>query len=193
MNSAPPPSSFDRNTEFYEENRWQKLKRRVFEEPLIPLGCGLTVWALYEATQSMKKGDHNRTNAMFRRRIYAQGFTILAMLAGSIYWSGDRTKRKEYKDLIATKNAKDRHEAWLRELEARDQEDREFEEKMALRARMVRGRAAEEAGASQEERRAIEQQQAGTMGEIRSVLEECERRREGRIAAAARALWQSRQ
>ena len=49
INTAPPPSSFDDNTEFYEESRWAKLKRKLFEEPLIPLGCGLTCWALYEA------------------------------------------------------------------------------------------------------------------------------------------------
>ncbi len=49
INPAPPPSSFDDNTEFYEEARWQKLQRRLKEEPLIPLGCLLTCWALFEA------------------------------------------------------------------------------------------------------------------------------------------------
>lgn len=49
INTAPPPSSFDDNNEFYEESRWQKLRRRLIEEPLIPLGCALTCWALYEA------------------------------------------------------------------------------------------------------------------------------------------------
>lgn len=49
INTAPPPSSFDNDTEFYEESRWQKLRRRLLEEPLIPLGCALTCWALYEA------------------------------------------------------------------------------------------------------------------------------------------------
>ena len=34
---------------FYEESRWQKLRRKIVEEPLIPLGCALTCWALYEA------------------------------------------------------------------------------------------------------------------------------------------------
>lgn len=49
INTAPPPSSFDNNDEFYEESRWVKLQRRVKEEPLIPLGCALTCWALIEA------------------------------------------------------------------------------------------------------------------------------------------------
>jgi hypothetical protein len=49
INTAPPPSSFDDDVEFYQESRWGKLKRRLKEEPLIPLGCALTCWALYEA------------------------------------------------------------------------------------------------------------------------------------------------
>jgi hypothetical protein len=49
INTAPPPSSFDGNEDFYEESRWGKFKRKVVQEPLIPLGCALTVWALYEA------------------------------------------------------------------------------------------------------------------------------------------------
>ena len=60
----------------------QKLTRRLREEPLIPLGCLLTCWALLGASRAMKAGDHNTTNRMFRRRIYAQGFTIAAMAAG---------------------------------------------------------------------------------------------------------------
>ena len=47
--AAPPPSSFDNDADFYEESRWQKLRRKIVEEPLIPLGCALTCWALYEA------------------------------------------------------------------------------------------------------------------------------------------------
>lgn len=49
INTAPPPSSFDNDVDFYEESRWQKLRRKIVEEPLIPLGCALTCWALYEA------------------------------------------------------------------------------------------------------------------------------------------------
>lgn len=49
INTAPPPSSFDDNADFYSESRGQKLLRRLKEEPLIPLGCALTTWALWEA------------------------------------------------------------------------------------------------------------------------------------------------
>lgn len=60
---------------------------------------------------------------MFRRRIYAQGFTILAMLGGSFYWESDRVKRQKYDQLSEEKRKQERREAWLRELEARDKEE----------------------------------------------------------------------
>jgi len=62
---------------------------------------------------------------MFRRRIYAQGFTILAMLAGSAYWETDRKRRKEFEGLTEEKKKKEKHDAWIRELEARDEENKE--------------------------------------------------------------------
>lgn len=44
----------DVHSDFFEESRVQKIKRRLIEEPLIPLGCALTVWALLEATKSIR-------------------------------------------------------------------------------------------------------------------------------------------
>ena len=67
---------------------------------------------------------------MFRNRIYAQGFTLLAMLAGSTYYQQDRAKRKEFEGVVAEKKAKEKNEAWIRELEARDREDKEWRVRM---------------------------------------------------------------
>ena len=63
---------------------------------------------------------------MFRARIYAQGFTLVAMVVGSMYWKTDRQKRKEFDEMVAERKAKEKNEAWIRELEARDQEEREI-------------------------------------------------------------------
>ncbi|MCJ1230716.1 Respiratory supercomplex factor 1, mitochondrial [Toensbergia leucococca] len=131
--NSPLPSSFDGDTDFYEENRMQKLWRRLKEEPLIPIGCALTCYALLNATRSIRAGDHARTNRMFRARIYAQGFTLVAMVAGSMYYQTDRTKRKEFNDLVAARKAREKNEAWIRELEARDQEDRDWRVRMGVR------------------------------------------------------------
>ncbi|ORY09205.1 mitochondrial hypoxia responsive domain-containing protein [Clohesyomyces aquaticus] len=132
-NSAPMPSSFDENLDFYNESRSQKIWRRFREEPLIPLGCGLTVWAIVGATRSMRKGDHKTTNLYFRRRLYAQAFTIAMLVAGNSYWQKDRVKRKEYDKLVAERDRMDKRERWLKELEARDEEDKAFKERVKTR------------------------------------------------------------
>ena len=145
-------------------------------------------------TRSIKSGDKYRTNRMFRRRIYAQGFTILAMVAGSAYYEGDRSKRKEFEGAIAEKQKKERHESWLRELEARDEEEQELR---ALRNKLMKARTAEKQEFTQEERRILEERQrrdngqSGGWGSIKSALEENERRRTG-ILGAAMELWQRR-
>ncbi|ATZ45200.1 Bcrcf1 [Botrytis cinerea B05.10] len=144
-NSTPLPSSFDGDTDFYEENRWQKLTRRLKEEPLIPLGCILTSLALVGASRSIRAGDHNRTQRMFRARIYAQGFTLLAMVAGSMYWDSDRKKRKEFEGVLAETKAKEKNEAWIRELEARDEEEKEMRRARDERRRRAEGRPAPKA------------------------------------------------
>lgn len=138
----------------------------------------------------MKAGDHYRTNRMFRRRIYAQGFTLVAMVAGSAYWSGDRAKRKEFDGLVDEKKKKEKHEAWIKELEIRDQEDKDFS---ALRKRMVQGRGAEEKGLDEARARAVEQSIRGDgIGGLRSALEPAESRNQPGVFAAAMRLWESR-
>ena len=136
------PSSFDSNPDFHEENRWAKLSRKLKEEPLIPIGCVATCYALYQASKSIRQGDHHQTNRMFRARIYAQGFTLVALVAGSIFYKDERMQRKKFEKSIEEKKASEQREKWLRELEARDKEDQEW------RARFegVKGRVAEVTG-----------------------------------------------
>jgi hypothetical protein len=111
----------------------EKIWRRLREEPLIPLGCGLTVWAIVGATRSMRKGDHKMTNLYFRRRLYAQAFTIAVLVAGNMYWQKDRVKRKEYEKMVAEKQAMEKRERWLKELEQRDEEEKAWKERMQKR------------------------------------------------------------
>jgi len=83
----------------------------------------------------MRRNDHQRANIMFRRRIYAQFFTIAAIVAGSAYWSKDREKRKELERVENERKAAERKEKWLAELDARDAEDREMRERVKDRRR----------------------------------------------------------
>lgn len=109
------------------------MGRRLKEEPLIPFGLGLTVYALFGATRSIRRGNKTQTNMYFRARVYAQAFTLLCLCVGSVYWKEDRDKRKHYSGLLAEKRAQEKKDAWIRELEARDREDSEEREKKERR------------------------------------------------------------
>lgn len=43
-----------------------------------------------------------------------------------MYWDSDRKKRKEFDAVLAEQKAKEKNEAWIRELEARDEEEKAF-------------------------------------------------------------------
>ena len=124
-----PPSSFPSDLHM-PETTTQRIFRRLREEPLIPLGMGLTVAALAGAARAIRARDHARVNIMFRRRIYAQGFTLLALVAGSFYLQKDRESRKEVERLQKEKEDVVRRESWLSELEAREEEDRAAKERV---------------------------------------------------------------
>lgn len=118
------------------------------------------------------------------------------MLAGYIYWEGDRSKRRQYDGLVGEKKKKEKHEAWLRELEARDQEEQELRK---IREKIVKGERAERKRLTEGESRAVEYEMKenaakprGSSGSIRSALEESEVRREGVILEAVRRLWERR-
>lgn len=134
----------------------------------------------------MRSGDKYKTNRMFRRRIYAQGFTVLAMLAGSIYWESDRSKRKQYNGLVKEKEQKEKYEAWLRELEIRQEEEEELKR---MRKKIVDAQAAER-------QRAMEGGQGidrtpGSFESVKSPVEASELN-EGSILAEVRRLWERR-
>ncbi len=51
------------------------------------------------------------------------------MVAGSYYYNADRLLRKEYEAVKAEQKAKEKNEAWIKELECRDQEEKERQKK----------------------------------------------------------------
>ncbi|GKT64994.1 mitochondrial hypoxia responsive domain-containing protein [Colletotrichum tofieldiae] len=120
----PMPSSFDENNEFYDERVLHKAFRKLREEPLIPLGCGLTVFAFVSAWRAIRRGDSAQANKMFRARVAAQGFTVFAMVAGSMYYNKDRERTAELRKIKEAKDAEEKRQRWIRELEARDDEEK---------------------------------------------------------------------
>lgn len=79
----------------------------------------------------MKAKDSQELNRMFRARIYAQFFTLFAVVAGGMYYKTERQQRREFERMVEERKAREKRDAWLRELEVRDQEDKEWRERHA--------------------------------------------------------------
>lgn len=113
---------------------------------------------------------------MFRARVGAQGFTIFAMLAGSLYYSKDREKSAELRKLQEQKDAEKTRDNWIRELEARDNEEK------AMRARILEKREKAAAAAAAEA--------AAEAGESGKVLQEVrEKEKESGGLLGKMGLW----
>lgn len=108
------------------------------------IGTALTCMALYNAWRAMRRGDHARVQRMFRARIGAQAFTVMAMVAGGAYYGADREKRKELIKLEAQQRAEERNQKWLKELEVRDQEEKQLKAAIKRRKDRVEQRRAGE-------------------------------------------------
>lgn len=117
---------------------------------------------------------------MFRRRIYAQGFTLLAMVGGSAYWESDRKKRAQYDQVLDDKKRFEKRDAWIRELEARDEEEQA--ERRMREARRSDRRAVSAAVSPPSDG-------PGTSSIIRSILEDRDKRGQGGILPLLRSDW----
>ena len=96
----------------------------------------------------MRRGDHDQVQRMFRARIGAQAFTVVAIVAGGTYYGADREKRAELIKLEAQQRAEERHARWLHELEVRDAEERDLQDAMRKRRERVESRRAAERAAA---------------------------------------------
>ncbi|KAL1837857.1 hypothetical protein VTJ49DRAFT_3305 [Mycothermus thermophilus] len=129
-------------SDFYNESGFQKITRRLKEEPLVPIGCLLTIAAFTNAYRAMRRGDHHKVQRMFRARVAAQGFTVLAIVAGGMYYAEDRNKQKELWKLKEQQDAEERRQRWIKELEARDEEEKAIREMMDRKRKRVAEKAA---------------------------------------------------
>jgi len=125
-----------------------KLKRLILADPLVPIGCLVTIAALIGATRAMRKNDHRTANKMFRRRIYAQGFTIVAIVLGSGYYNKDKEARKKDIENEKERSRIEKRDKWLAELDFRDAEERVLKKEREERRRR---RAAGENGDAENE------------------------------------------
>ncbi|OAA60593.1 Hypoxia induced protein, domain protein [Niveomyces insectorum RCEF 264] len=145
VSGEPLPSSFDEDA-LYNEPPLQKLTRKLKAEPLIPLGCALTVAAFISAWRASRRGDHKQVQRMFRARVLAQGFTVLAMVGGGIYYGAERQKERALWKVQQAQKDEDKRVRWIRELEARDAEEKALQAKAAERRERRERRAASGGG-----------------------------------------------
>lgn len=154
------PSSFDENS-VYNEKPLAKVVRKLKEEPLIPLGMILTVGAFVGAYRARRRGDSQRVNTMFRYRVAAQGFTVLAMVAGSMYYNKDRETTKELRKLKEQRDNEEKRQRWIRELEARDEEEKAI--RAEIHARKGKSDSAKAAAATAKDAPAGEAKPGGVL------------------------------
>ncbi|KAG8989731.1 Respiratory supercomplex factor 1, mitochondrial [Tulasnella sp. 427] len=90
---GPPPEGVKEGVDFntFMQRGWDKCK----QQPLVPLGAVVTVWALLGAVREFKRGNSQNVNRYLRFRVVAQGATVAAMLIGSVIYEKSIREQKE--------------------------------------------------------------------------------------------------
>lgn len=99
----------------------QKIVFRSKQQPLVPLGTLLTTAAVVLAAKSLKQGRKLDTQRYFRYRVGFQAFTLVALVAGGLYYQKESSEQKKTREDKLREKAKLREQLWIEELERRDQ------------------------------------------------------------------------
>lgn len=102
-------------------NTIQKIVYRSKQQPLVPLGTLLTTAAVALAAKSLKQGRKQDTQRYFRYRVGFQAFTLVALVAGGLYYQKESAEQKQTREDKLREKAKLREQMWIEELERRDQ------------------------------------------------------------------------
>ncbi|CAL8355861.1 unnamed protein product [Merluccius merluccius] len=65
-----------------EETFKEKLLRKTQENPFVPIGCLGTAGALTYGLRAFHQGKTRQSQLLMRGRIFAQGFTVFAIIFG---------------------------------------------------------------------------------------------------------------
>ncbi|KAI0210462.1 HIG1 domain family member 2A, mitochondrial [Lamellibrachia satsuma] len=90
------PSNLNLGDDFFErptgESFADKAMRKSKENPFVPLGLGATLMALSAGLWTLKTGNRAHGQKMMRYRVFAQSFTLFALIAGMAYTSFKKSK-----------------------------------------------------------------------------------------------------
>ncbi|KAE8221943.1 hypothetical protein CF319_g4786 [Tilletia indica] len=88
---SPPIKTFDTSDDAFQSELIEpprvKLIRKLKEQPLVPIGSLLTCAALIAASHQLRKGNREQFNRALRWRVGFQGLTVVAAVAGSLYYA----------------------------------------------------------------------------------------------------------
>ncbi|KAF7988298.1 hypothetical protein HCN44_009943 [Aphidius gifuensis] len=76
------------------ETYFDKMKKKMKENPLIGVGCVATLAALSFGLWNFQRGNQQMSQYMMRARVIAQGFTIF-VAAGSLSLAAAKKKQEE--------------------------------------------------------------------------------------------------
>ncbi|XP_029917213.1 HIG1 domain family member 2A, mitochondrial [Myripristis murdjan] len=81
--SQPPViEGFSPLPKLKEETFQEKFIRKTKENPFVPIGCLGTAGALLYGLRAFNQGKTRQSQLLMRGRIFAQGFTVVAIIVG---------------------------------------------------------------------------------------------------------------
>ncbi|KAL6475984.1 hypothetical protein MHYP_G00144830 [Metynnis hypsauchen] len=80
--SPPAIEGFTPLSRAREERFQDKFIRKTKENPFVPIGCLGTAGALMYGLRAFKQGKTRQSQMLMRTRIFAQGFTVVAIIVG---------------------------------------------------------------------------------------------------------------
>uniref|UniRef100_A0A1A8PQ65 HIG1 hypoxia inducible domain family, member 2A n=2 Tax=Nothobranchius TaxID=28779 RepID=A0A1A8PQ65_9TELE len=82
LSQPPVIEGFRQSPKLRDETFKEKFIRKTKENPFVPIGCLGTTGMLMYGLRSFHQGKTKQSQMFMRGRIFAQGFTVVAIIVG---------------------------------------------------------------------------------------------------------------